>query len=992
MEGKPDSELHAGVIPRSIHYIFDSLEKSSSEYTVRVSHMELYNEELRDLLSTENKPLRIYDGMMVDVTGKKGCTVNNLEEVIVSNAKSIFSVIENSCRKRQTAETLLNPYSSRSNCIFTITIHTKEATPDGEDLLKVGKLNLVDLAGSENIQRSGAAGDRRREAGVINTSLLTLGRVINALTEHSSHIPYRESKLTRLLQDSLGGKTKTCIIATISPAAGSMEETLSTLDYAYRAKNIRNRPEVNQKMTRKALIKEYISEIEKLKVLLQASRDKNGVYVPTDTFESMETELTLRRAQVGDVEQILEKREAELEVLKATIGEKVVEIEAKEKLILLSKEELESTTHQFNLTKDSLYHTQKQLTTHKSYENALLSNLDASLHDREQLFNKIDRKKTVESANKSSMELARQVLLEKVKYLENSLGAAHTTQSTFFSEMEESLSKFQQQKEEHVQALGHQSQQLENFVATATNKLDACAREIQSSTTNALTSLSASAQQHCGAWREDANEFYQDSHNAIETMQAIIAKQSAETTQWVVTMMTSLRLHATQTRSFLEHQSDSLRKLSEETATIMSQQQKHTLGRKDDLNKMVNNQLDEMNAWQSNFLKQVGSMIHTEVSRQGEKLKSQMAVITSGMDTDMSDMECLQNGVKRAVDDSINHFNQYCVQSNLLDDKCNTEECLFIEKQKAATSDFTNTSAQFESRATEYRLLCDVRFRDHTDEISKKSTEALSTTTALHHQHQTQLQTEFDEHFKEWCKNTSNENTDFQNHTNAYTSFCTNQIGLVNTHAIQTQMEAQSLLCDLSKKVTATYLLKEDIPTGVTPIKKSIPIPLLGEFGTPTTNRPLSSTQLTPTHTPTRTTPNLPSQPPRSQPPDLQPRPEINVPQTSSTTPTPFVLNTQPPSADTDDTRLTKRQHTLPNPPSVNLNLPSNNSPANPPHTTNSLPANPTPATPLPIPASIPVGQQPPNAPASKHSRIPKMVADKKSQKNSNKENVPNGK
>jgi kinesin family protein 11 len=117
-------------------------------------------------------------------------------------------------------------FNSRSHCVFSIIVHTKEATPEGEDLLKVGKLNLVDLAGSENIGRSGAQNMRKREAGMINQSLLTLGRVITALTEHQPHVPYRESKLTRLLQDSLGGKTKTCIIATVSPSNAWLEETL----------------------------------------------------------------------------------------------------------------------------------------------------------------------------------------------------------------------------------------------------------------------------------------------------------------------------------------------------------------------------------------------------------------------------------------------------------------------------------------------------------------------------------------------------------------------------------------------------------------------------------------------------------------------------------------------------------------------------------------------------------------------------------------------
>ncbi|VEL26159.1 unnamed protein product, partial [Protopolystoma xenopodis] len=128
---------------------------------------------------------------------------------------------------------------SRSHSVFTVTLHVKETKESrDEELLRIGKLNLVDLAGSGNIGRSGAVEKRAREAGAINQSLLTLGRVITALVDCNQHIPNRESKLTRLLQDSLGGRTKTSIIATISPSNLCLDETLSTLDYAHRAKNI----------------------------------------------------------------------------------------------------------------------------------------------------------------------------------------------------------------------------------------------------------------------------------------------------------------------------------------------------------------------------------------------------------------------------------------------------------------------------------------------------------------------------------------------------------------------------------------------------------------------------------------------------------------------------------------------------------------------------------------------------------------------------------
>jgi kinesin family protein 11 len=138
----------------------------------------------------------------------------------------------------------MNKHSSRSHSIFTINIMMRETSAEGEDLIKRGTLNLVDLAGSENIGRSGAKDERKKEAGMINQSLLTLGRVITSLTDHQAHVPYRESKLTRILQESLGGRAKTCIIATVSPSCQSIDETMSTLDYAARAKNIKNKPEV----------------------------------------------------------------------------------------------------------------------------------------------------------------------------------------------------------------------------------------------------------------------------------------------------------------------------------------------------------------------------------------------------------------------------------------------------------------------------------------------------------------------------------------------------------------------------------------------------------------------------------------------------------------------------------------------------------------------------------------------------------------------------
>ena len=279
----------AGIIPRTLHALFNKLELNDVESSVKCSFIELYNEELRDLISSdENTKLKIFDD-----TSKKGhasTLVQGMEESHIKSAAEGVKILQAGSHRRQVAATKCNDLSSRSHTVFTVTAYIKRTSDSGEDYISAGKLNLVDLAGSENIQRSGAENKRAAEAGLINKSLLTLGRVINALVDRSPHVPYRESKLTRLLQDSLGGHTKTYIIATVSPAKSNLEETISTLDYAFRAKNIRNKPQINQMINKKTLLKEFTYEIEKLKSELVATRQRNGVYLSNENFEELTKE------------------------------------------------------------------------------------------------------------------------------------------------------------------------------------------------------------------------------------------------------------------------------------------------------------------------------------------------------------------------------------------------------------------------------------------------------------------------------------------------------------------------------------------------------------------------------------------------------------------------------------------------------------------------------------------------------------------------------
>ncbi|XP_054456825.1 kinesin-like protein KIF11 isoform X3 [Anoplopoma fimbria] len=245
----------AGIIPRTLHQIFEKLSENGTEFSVKVSLLEIYNEELFDLLSPSEdvtERLQLFD----DPRNKRGVVVKGLEEITVHNKDEVYQILERGSAKRRTASTLMNAYSSRSHSVFSVTIHMKEITMDGEELVKIGKLNLVDLAGSENIGRSGAVDKRAREAGNINQSLLTLGRVITALVEKRPHIPYRESKLTRILQDSLGGRTKTSIIATVSPSSSNLE-LLSTVDAS--TSDVTG---LHDKLDRKKKVEQHNTEIQ----------------------------------------------------------------------------------------------------------------------------------------------------------------------------------------------------------------------------------------------------------------------------------------------------------------------------------------------------------------------------------------------------------------------------------------------------------------------------------------------------------------------------------------------------------------------------------------------------------------------------------------------------------------------------------------------------------------------------------------------------------
>ncbi|KAI8093477.1 kinesin heavy chain [Halteromyces radiatus] len=283
-------EKTKGIIPRIITQIFDSImaAPSNMEFTVKASYMEIYMEKVRDLLNPSNDNLAIHE----DKT--KGVYVKDLLEIYVGSSEEVYEVMRRGSNNRVVASTNMNAESSRSHSIVVITITQKNVDTGAA---KSGKLYLVDLAGSEKVGKTGATGQTLEEAKKINKSLTALGMVIYSLTDgKSSHVPYRDSKLTRILQESLGGNSRTTLIINCSPSSYNEQETLSTLRFGMRAKTITNKAKVNADLSPaelKALLKRVKSETITFQTYISALEGEVNVWrsggtVPEEKWVTMD--------------------------------------------------------------------------------------------------------------------------------------------------------------------------------------------------------------------------------------------------------------------------------------------------------------------------------------------------------------------------------------------------------------------------------------------------------------------------------------------------------------------------------------------------------------------------------------------------------------------------------------------------------------------------------------------------------------------------------
>ncbi|XP_022967700.1 kinesin-like protein KIN-7K, chloroplastic isoform X1 [Cucurbita maxima] len=321
-----------GIIPLAVKDAFSIIQETPNrEFLLRVSYLEIYNEVVNDLLNPAGQNLRIRED-------DQGTFVEGIKEEVVLSPAHALSLIAAGEEHRHVGSTNFNLLSSRSHTIFTLTIESSAFGESSEgEAVNLSQLNLIDLAGSES-SKAETTGIRRKEGSYINKSLLTLGTVISKLTDgRTNHIPYRDSKLTRLLQSSLSGHGRVSLICTVTPASSSLEETHNTLKFAHRAKHVEIQAAQNKIIDEKSLIKKYQNEIRCLKEELD--RLKTGIMTVPQLRDS-EDNLVLLKQKLEDGQFKLQSRlEQEEEAKAALLGR----IQRLTKLILVSTKASQSS-------------------------------------------------------------------------------------------------------------------------------------------------------------------------------------------------------------------------------------------------------------------------------------------------------------------------------------------------------------------------------------------------------------------------------------------------------------------------------------------------------------------------------------------------------------------------------------------------------------------------------------------------------------------------
>jgi centromeric protein E len=407
MHGSTD-EL--GVIPLAIKDVFDAVRRHANdrEFLIRVSYLEIYNEKMVDLLAESKDTANAAAELSIREDKDRGTYVHGLREEIVTTPSQVLSLLEFGTSRRHVGATNMNAHSSRSHTIFRMIVESRAIRPsvettEGEAQSKdhpgggvlVSTLNLVDLAGSERVSKTGAEGQRAKEGAHINKSLMTLGVVINKLSEgvesKGGHIPYRDSKLTRILQPALGGNSKTAIVCAMTPATTHCDESHSTLRFASRAKRVVNKAMVNEVINgaTNAMVKRQQREIAALKARLEAEGcakvDDKAIEALRRRLAEADREKQLMALAIEDSEEKAKERES-----------KIVQLEKRVKELERNANDVEPHTDELAVTKNQLILVNDSLSAMTPDTLAAMKAFEAKIASLERDRNEIKSKLTLE--------------------------------------------------------------------------------------------------------------------------------------------------------------------------------------------------------------------------------------------------------------------------------------------------------------------------------------------------------------------------------------------------------------------------------------------------------------------------------------------------------------------------------------------------------------------------------------------------------------------
>ena len=468
MEGIPTDDILMGVIPRMMQLIFDKISSGSPdiEFSVKCQYYQIYNEKIQDLLDTRKTDLAIREDK------NKGIWVEDCTEEYVESEQEMFNFFQNGAANRAVASTKMNALSSRSHSLFAVIIYQRNIITESS---KTGKIYFVDLAGSEKMGKAGIEGNAQlKEAQNINKSIMTLGMVINALTKGAKHVPYRDSKLTRVLQESLGGNSLTNLIINCSPSMINQAESLSTLRFGQRAKLIKNKVVANTQQSVKELMMKLKQAEEKIKALEEIIGAGNGGTTSDDDKNKKKCPeckklinqinyLTIQNNNCLQDNEYLQKDKEDLQE----------EIKSKNKELLVLTEKIQNLERKIkNISQEQLKSYTEIQKNMEDYTN-IVKKIQSSINSR----NYSEVNKLNDSAYKKWIELMGKLGVElKIQNLKNSNGQNEDVSfskaySNDNDKLEMSEEEFSEKEKQYLKTIEELKDKIKNNQSSQSNQI-----------------------------------------------------------------------------------------------------------------------------------------------------------------------------------------------------------------------------------------------------------------------------------------------------------------------------------------------------------------------------------------------------------------------------------------------------------------------------------------------------------------------------------------